>query len=329
MYLPDCIVQTTSVLSIKSYHGGAQPAAMQLSDDETIEEVVRESQQFEEDIFLTKIRDFYEEEFEKNKKLYNYVASHTNNFREFGPEVIREEPNVVKLLRYLVKPPISQMKFGQFAGITSTDSYERDNPTTPQHDTAEQMAKFVEENLDARKVPWLYEDVDEEYELEQSREWVCDIIAQSEAKTRYRNRRKDIQEEKVAAALSEAGLDEVAQSSTLESKDDIRRGSFTSEIKVSVSGSDHQKADFVARTHEGKLVFIEAKAIGVKIDSYKRIKEIRNKESDWRGTYPDATVAAALSGWIPESQIDTLLNDDITVFWEHRLDTLKNYFQSQ
>jgi len=176
-------------------------------------------------------------------------------------------------------------------------------------------------------VPWLHENVqDEDYELEQSREWVCDIIAQSEAKTRYRNWRKDVQEEKVAETMMEAGLEKVSRSSVLESKDDIPTGSFVPETKVAVSGGDNQKADFVARKRDGGLVFIEAKAIGVKIDSYKRIKEIRNKESDWRSTYPDADVGAALSGWIPESQIDTLLNDNITIFWEHRLDTLHNYF---
>ncbi|MWV65665.1 XamI family restriction endonuclease [Halorubrum sp. JWXQ-INN 858] len=298
---------------------------MQLSGSESVEDVVQESQDFEEEIFLDAIRDFYEQEFERNKGLYDYVADHTNNFRDFSSEVIREEPNVVKLLRYLVKPPISQMKFGQFAGITSTDSYEKESPTTPQHDTAEQMADFVERNLDERKVPWLNEDVDEEYEVEQSREWVCDIIAQSEAKTRYRNWRKDVQEEKVAETMLKAGLEKV-NISLLESEDDIPTGSFTPETKVSVTGGDHQKADFVARERDGGLVFIEAKAIGVKIDSYKRIKEIRNKESDWRRTHPDSTVAAALSGWIPESQIETLLNDDITVFWEHRLDTLESHF---
>lgn len=287
---------------------------MQLSAGESAEDVVHESQRFEEELFLDAIRDFYEQEFEEHRELFDYAAERTNNFRDFGSSVIRDNPNVVKVLRYLVKPPISQMKFGQFAGINSTDSYEKDSPTTPQHDTAEDMADFVERNLDERKVPWLHENVDEELELEQSREWVCDIIAQSEAKTRYRNWRKDVQEEKVAETLMEAGLEKVSRSSTLESKDDIPRGSFVPETKVNVTSGDHQKADFVARDKEGGLVFIEAKAIGVKIDSYKRIKEIRNKESDWRRTYPDADVAAALSGWIPESQIETLINDDITIF---------------
>lgn len=301
---------------------------MNLSSDESIEEIVTESQDLEEEIFLNQIREFYDDELEKNKELYNYVAEHTNNFRQFSAEVIREEPNVVKILRYLVQPPISQMKFGQFCGVSSTSNYEdEDSPSTPQKDTAQQMADFMESNIDQRKVPWLFKDVDEDEWLEQSRDWTCDIIAQSEANTRYRNWRKDIQEEKVANTMEEAGLTKSSHTGTVADLDDVPVGTYISETKVQCPGDD-QKADFVARPSEEDIVFVEAKAVGVKIDSYKRVKEIRNKETDWHASFPNAHVGAAVAGWIPVSQIETLLGDDIKVFWEHRLNSLKDYLQS-
>jgi hypothetical protein len=301
---------------------------MHLSDNETIEDVVKESQQLEEDIFLSQIREFYADELEKNKELYDFVAGHTNNFRDFDANIIREQPNVVKILRYLVKPPISQMKFGQFNGVGSTTNYEDDDPSTPSKDTAKQMAEFMERNIDERKVPWLYrDDADVDDWIDTSRDWTCDIIAQSEAATRYRNWRKDVQEDKVAEAMKEAGLRHVSRSSTIADIDDIPAGTFVSETKVACPGDD-QKADFVARPAKDEILFLEAKAIGVKIDSYKRIKEIRNKESDWRAGFPNARVGAAVAGWIPASQIETLHGDDIEVFWEHRLGSLQKYFQS-
>lgn len=295
----------------------------QADEKHDIEEIVEESQDFEEEIFLSKIREFYEEEFEKSAKLFDHIAEETDNFRRIGQEIIREEPNVVKIFRYLVQPPISQMKFGQFADVNSTNSYEEEDPTTPQKKTAERMATFVEENIDKRKVPWLYEDVDEQAALERSRRWTCDIIAQSEAKTRYRNWRKDIQEEKVANMLDQAGLDYVDFSTTFDSQSTLPNGAFTRETKVDVTGSSRQKADFIIKTESGDTIFMEAKAIGVKLDSYKRIKEIRNKAADWQKTYPESHVCATLSGWIPVGQIESLLEDDIDVFWEHQLDQLK------
>jgi len=300
---------------------------MQLAADETIEDVVKESQELEEEIFLNQIRTFYDEELEKNKELYDLVADHTNNFRDFDAEIIRQEPNVVKILRYLVKPPISQMKFGQFNGVGSTTNYEDDDPSTPAKGTAEAMAQFMEQNVDENKVPWLYNDVDADAFIEVSRDWTCDIIAQSEANTRYRNWRKDVQEDRVAEAINDAGLRHVSHSSTISDIDDLSAGTFVSETKVSCPGDD-QKADFVARPARDEILFLEAKAIGVKIDSYKRVKEIRNKESDWRAGFPNARVGAAVAGWIPNSQIETLLGDDIEVFWEHRLESLKDCLQS-
>jgi len=302
---------------------------MDLSPGEKIKDIVNESQQLEEEIFLTQIREFYTEELEKNQELYDYVAERTNNFRQFSADFIREAPRVVKILRYLVMPPISQMKFGQFCGVSSTSNYEADDtPTTPSEQTANMMTEFMEENIDQRKVPWLYGEVSEEKYLKQSREWTCDIIAQSEANTRYRNWRKDIQEEKVAKTLEKAGLTYSAFNSTLANHDDLPIGTYTSETRVRCPGDD-QKADFVVRPKDTELLlFIEAKAVGVKIDSYKRVKEIRNKHSDWKSGFPDANVGAVIAGWIPASQIETLLGDGIEVWWEHRLDSLESYLQS-
>jgi hypothetical protein len=300
---------------------------VQLADGETIAAVVEESQEIEEEIFLDRIREFYDEELEKHKALYDFVASRTNNFREFDAEIIRQEPNVVKILRYLVKPPISQMKFGQFNGVGSTTNYEDDDPSTPARDTAAAMARFMERNMDERKVPWLSGDVEADEFIDISRDWTCDIIAQSEATTRYRNWRKDVQEERVAEAMADAGLRHVSRSATISDTDDLSTGTFVSETKVACPGDD-QKADFVARPATDELLFLEAKAVGVKIDSYKRVKEIRNKESDWRAGFPNARVGAAVAGWIPESQIETLLGDDIEVFWEHRLGALREYLRS-
>jgi hypothetical protein len=300
---------------------------MQLADEETIEDVVRESQQLEEDIFLNQIREFYANELEEHKKLYDFVADHTNNFQDFDAGIIREEPNVVKILRYLVKPPISQMKFGQFNGVGSTGNYEDDDPSTPSKAVAKQMADFMQNNMDERKVPWLYRDIDVDEWIDVSRDWTCDIIAQSEAATRYRNWRKDIQEDEVAETMKEAGLRRVSRSSTISNIDDLPAGTFVSETKVACPGDD-QKADFVARPAKDEILFLEAKAVGVKIDSYKRVKEIRNKESDWRSGFPEARVGAAVAGWIPASQIETLLGDDIDVFFEHRLDVLRDYLES-
>jgi hypothetical protein len=293
-------------------------------DENEIQKIVEESQQLEEDIFLDNISKMYDNKLDEVGEMFEYTAERTDNFRDFNKDVIRDNPNIIKILRNIVKPPISQMKFGQFVGVNSTRSYEKESPTTPNNEIAEQMAKFVQENIDERKFPWLYDSsVDEEEKMELSKHWVCDTIAQSEATTKYRNWRKDIQEDKIEETLQEQGY-EYESVGRVDDVDDLDYMGYTDECKV--SGEDVQKADFAVRTGSDTVMFVEAKAVGVRVDAYKRVKEIRNKCTDWRNEFGgNADVAAVIAGWIPADKIQTLIDNDITVFWEHRLDSLEEY----
>jgi hypothetical protein len=293
-----------------------------ITNPDEIDNVAERSQQVEEDIFLGHIAEFYDEKMEIAMDLYDSAAEHTNNFRDIESEDIRDDPRIVRILRYLVKPKISQMKFGQFAGVNSTNNYEEDTlaeASTPNHQVAQDIADFTAANLDPKKVPWLFDSsVNEEQALQQSRQWICDKIAEQEATTHYRNWRKDGQEQKVAETLENAGYSDSNHSGKISSPDDIPVGTYAEESKV--AGDDTQKADFIVRPTTDCLVFIEAKAIGVRVDSHKRAKEIRNKASDWESEFDDAETVAVIEGWTTGDKVRTMMNDGIGVYWEHRIE---------
>ena len=74
------------------------------------------------------------------------------------------------------------------------------------------------------------------------------------------------------------------------------------------------------------LLLIEAKAIGVRIDAFKRIKECREKFDDWKQTFGDAVeVGVVLSGFIPEREYQSLIDEGIHVFWEHKENDLYEF----
>ena len=75
-----------------------------------------------------------------------------------------------------------------------------------------------------------------------------------------------------------------------------------------------------------KLVLIEAKAVGVEIDSTKRIKECCDKSGDWRSAKKlgSPIVVAVIAGFFNETGIANLRASEITVVWEHRLSDLSN-----
>ncbi|QIB75240.1 XamI family restriction endonuclease [Halogeometricum borinquense] len=293
-----------------------------LTDPRKIDQVAEQSQQIEEDIFLSHIGEFYDQKMSIAMDLYDAAAEHTNNFRDIEKEDIREDPRIVRILRYLVKPKISQMKFGQFAGVNSTNNYEEytlAEASTPNHQIAQDLADFTAANLDPEKVPWLSDPtIDEEEEIEYSRRWICDKIAEQEATTHYRNWRKDKQEQTVAETLDDAGYTDSGYSGKISSTNDIPVGTYAEESKV--AGADVQKADFIVRPTEDTVIFIEAKAIGVRVDSHKRVKEIRNKASDWKNEFEGAETVAVIEGWTTGDKVRTMMDDDIAVYWEHRLE---------
>jgi hypothetical protein len=293
-----------------------------LTDSDEINDVAERSQQVEEDIFLDHIAEFYDEKMEVAMELYDLAAEHTNNFRDIESDDIRDDPRIVRILRYLVKPKISQMKFGQFAGVNSTNNYEEDTlaeASTPNHQVAQDIADFTAANLDPKKVPWLSDSsVDEEHALQQSRQWICDKIAEQEATTYYRNWRKDKQEQKVAETLEDAGYSDSGHSGKISSPDNIPIGTYAEESKV--AGDDTQKADFIVHSTANHLVFIEAKAIGVRVDSHKRVKEIRNKASDWESEFDETETVAVIEGWTTGDKVRTMMDDGIDVYWEHRIE---------
>jgi hypothetical protein len=95
-----------------------------VTEDDDIAQIVERSKQREEDTYVTEIAASYDREFERATALFDSAADHTDNFRTLDAETIRDDPRIVMILRYLVKPTISQMKFRQLVGIRSTGNYE-------------------------------------------------------------------------------------------------------------------------------------------------------------------------------------------------------------
>ena len=76
-----------------------------------------------------------------------------------------------------------------------------------------------------------------------------------------------------------------------------------------------------------KLVLIEAKAVGVEIDSTKRIKECCDKANDWKSSddLANSEVLTVIGGFFNETGIRNLKASNIRVIWEHRLKDLNIY----
>ena len=90
-------------------------------------------------------------------------------------------------------------------------------------------------------------------------------------------------------------------------------------------GGTSQKADvIVRRKRDGQLVLIEAKAVGVQVDAFKRVKECCDKSRDWKSNAQlgDVVVVAVIAGFFAQQNLDALKTAGAAIVWEHRLTDL-------
>lgn len=180
------------------------------------------------------------------------------------------------------------------------------------------------EYLDFQRFIWLsthLEPASKQLAVNYSMQWTCSLISNQNSNTAFRNWRKELQETTAVEQLVKAGYISVPKRKLISSIEDLLPGQFTRESRV--QGINVQKADIVVRLKKSKkLLLLEAKAIGVRIDSFKRIKECREKFNDWRQSFGrnGAVYGAFLSGFIAESECRSICEDGGLIFWEHKED---------
>jgi hypothetical protein len=270
------------------------------------------------------------------RDLYDRMSEATQALTAITPEALRAHPSTLKMLRYAVAPAVSQMRLGQIAGLSSTAALE-EGGASPTPEQAQRLARWFRERLDRERFPWVEtataltapeRAVAERY----AKLWTVSLIANQNTATKYRNQRKQLQEEAVADALTRAGLTHQAQLNPssrgarrrggIAALDDVSPGHYVQEKKVLVGRN--QKADLTARPWGAmRLLCVEAKAVGIRLDSTKRLKELADKQTDWRAFSPPITAAGACAGFFNYLELVGIVRGrGIPVFWEHDLDQL-------
>lgn len=303
-----------------------------------MENIIRElqaSEAFETDIFFRMARTLYNDCETQCDRLFDITMEKTNSFRNISPDIIVEDNRIIKVLRYCMLPVISQMKLGQLVDLSSTKDFEDARITNGEKfrklvTIAPKLCQLFNECMDWRRFLWLQTEMTEDQFVlasEYAKKWTCSLIANQNSNTAFRNWRKELQETSAVNQVVRAGYTSVATRRIITNINDILPGQYSRECRV--QGRNVQKADIVVRLkHSNKLLLIEAKAIGVRIDAFKRIKECREKFDDWKQTFGDSVeVGVVLSGFIPEREYLSLVEEGALVFWKHRENDLYEYIK--
>ena len=156
----------------------------------TIAEDISKSREFEMHTYLNSMNAMYLNALAQNGDIYDITFDLTEGFSKISGNAVIEDSRIIKILRYSIAPSISQMKFGQFFGITSIDKFENDKVS---YDTSkyrelvkisDKIADFATRNLDRSRFIWLSDaKLQIDLALHYSKKWTCSIAADQNAQT--------------------------------------------------------------------------------------------------------------------------------------------------
>jgi len=309
----------------------------------------------EESIYMTLTLSLFRELQLPNQDRFDQLMRATQSLTLITRQVLQASPGLVKILRYCLAPVISQMRLGQIVGLGTTESFE-ERQATPTDGQADRLACWFNDYLDRERFPWFANPAVSPTERRISESfaklWTVSLLSDQNTATKYRTQRKERQEQAIVEALRARGLESqaslgppasprrarrkpgdpprpkvAAKLGGIDNVHDVQAGHFVKEQKILGGSQKKQTADVTVRpTLEKRLFCIEAKAVGIKIDSTKRLKELNDKCTDWNGSaLPIQTIGVCAGMFNSSELIATMKLREVPIFFEHALDRLTDF----
>lgn len=225
------------------------------------------------------VKPLYDKRLTANMRQAIALFRATNNLLSLSSGgVFVTEPGLTAIARYLAGPPISEDDFNTLAGQNIAKR------RMLSEELAQTAAELLDDVLDRRRVPWLYETPPRQPTVTERKvalAWTAALKTSQEVATALRNQSSKQQETGVRAALGRAGYSGV-RGGDIDLVDDLQRGTFrTGETRVAGA-----KCDVPVRLHDGRLMLIECKVSNSSTNSVKRLnRETGEKEARWRQAF--------------------------------------------
>lgn len=230
---------------------------------------------------------------------------------------------LTEAFRYLAGPPISRDDLLVVAEASSL------KPEKLKNDPAmlKRVIQVVRDGLDRRRFAWVSEDR-EPTEPEKNAAVIASaaLMATQRLQTSRRSSSKNVQEERVEAALIAAGLTKVAPRKIKTLSKAPQPGEFCREATLGT-----RKADFVIGLWDQRVLAVECKVSNSSTNSVKRLNnDAAVKAVAWRKDFGDLQLvpAALLSGVYKHHNLVEAQDRGLTIFWAHDLSALVTWVAS-
>jgi hypothetical protein len=230
-------------------------------------------------------------------------------------------------LRHLLAPPISQDQFKLLCKPWSKATEKSGKPVKPI--AAAAIAAIFDQRRDRALTPWL--DKSRAPTKAERRDLVGAIeplIASQRVQTARRNRLALRQEQKAMDVLVQRGWKQVpAHAITVGGAVDAFQ--FMHKAKFASGKKQSQEIDLACGLGKQNILAVECKVTNDETNSIKRMNDVLKKATSWKNHWGSfVKPAAILEGNIKFADVQRLLDENVEVFWSHRLDLFGDWLQA-
>lgn len=267
----------------------------------------------------------------------------TNSLRNIAPDLLKQHPNVLPILRMSTAPPLARDRLIGLADVTSNliNTMEKENKIPPRMEAADllfqltRIGEVISKLVDYDIFVWLEDrSSPEETEIRRAATIVADRLTGAIANPLIRNAQEKRQLHKVGQWLQERGYRNVTDSGPLDWIE-MKPGTFAfrRNFRVQQPGNGRTvniPVDTVIKPlNSGAKTFpilMEAKSAGDFTNTNKRRKEEATKVNQLRSTFgEDIRFILFLCGYFDSGYLGYEAAEGIDWVWEHRIDDLAEF----
>jgi len=270
------------------------------------------------------------------------ALKYTNNLSDLSPELLKEHPEVLPILRMSTCPPVARDRLVGLSGISKNlviSMEDKDSPRMPQRMPQEKLdadlmkiCEIIRKMADPDIFVWLGRSSNPtEQEISRAATIVADRLCGAVTDPIIRNAQEKRQLSLIAEWLKVKGYHEVknpkfdkmaAGTFSFRTNIPIVRDGFDEQVKVNIP-IDVMIMPFSASSDEMPTL-IEAKSAGDFTNVNKRRKEEAQKMSQLRYTYGSKIrLVLFLCGYFDSGYLGYEAAEGIDWIWEHRIDDMQ------
>lgn len=232
------------------------------------------------------------------------------------------------VFRHLIAPPTSQDQFALICPDWSKSS--ELSGSKVEAGRADAIAKKFNAWRSSRLTPWLNSNRTPTLrEISSLMAAVAPLIAEKRVSTARRNRLARLQENALMDRLLATGW-KLLSSRLIDRQGAIQPHQFMHKARFASGLKGRAEVDIALGLTDKLVLAMECKVTNDETNSVKRINDVSKKATAWRKHWGNfVQPAALLEGVIKLSDIERLIEEDVQVFWSHRLDLFEEWLDEQ